>query len=269
MQVNEIEVRGSYEEAAQSNSRNTQRQLSEREYRRECDALLVGLVKASNARTAPDLARIAADPATLKRFFVRSTIENVRRIDSMRKINPLVCYRAATLDPVLCKQWGLYAADEGLHSRMFARDLHTLGITDDEIYKTPLFFSTELLCGYLYQTLEEDGPLAVVASGYYVESVSKLTQPEWLTQIETQLGISATRGSRAHLALDDHEEHIDLAWNMTMRLVRTPERRDAFERHIHRLHGLLTAYVEEILTYTLRNADVSPAQAAVRTAQVS
>jgi hypothetical protein len=263
------EARGSYEEAAQSNSRNMQRQLAETGYRSQCDALLQALVARTNAEYAGSIAQVAADAATLRRFFVRSTIENVRRIDAMRKINPLVCYRAAGIDPVLCKQWGLYAADEGLHSRMFARDLHALGIEDAEIYGTPLFFSTDLLCGYLYQTLEEDGAMAVVTSGYYVESVSKMTQPAWLSLVEQELGTSATRGSRSHLALDDHEEHIDLAWNMSMRLVKNAEQRVRFERHIRRLHGLLSAYVGEVLAYSLGLDDRAAAQDAVRAARTS
>ena len=44
--------------------------------------------------------------------------------------------------------------------------------------------------------------MAVIASGYYVESMARLTQPSWLDQIEAVLGASATRGSRAHLLLD-------------------------------------------------------------------
>lgn len=246
----EVESRGSYEEAEVSNSKNTQGSLARPEFRRACDALLRTLLEDGNRRHAAAMARLA-DPAVLHRFFVRSTIENVRRIELMRKINPLVCVKAAVIDPLLCKKWGLYAADEGLHSRMFARDLHTLGIGDDVIYATPPLFSTELLCGYLYHTLEEEGPMAVVASGYYVESIARMSQPGWLDRIEAVLGIAATRGSRAHLLLDDKDEHIDLAWNLSMRLVKTPEDQERFVSHIKKLHALLAAYVGEVLSVVL------------------
>src|SRR5689334_6122548 len=135
----QVETRGSYEEAELSNSRNTQSKLARPEFRKICDALLVTLLEDGNRRHAQVMARLA-DPDVLRRFFIRSTIENVRRIDLMRKINPLGCIKAAALDPLLCKKWGLYAADEGLHSRMFARDLHTLGVGDDTIYATPPLF---------------------------------------------------------------------------------------------------------------------------------
>jgi hypothetical protein len=246
----EVESRGSYEEAEASNSRNTQSTLARPELRTACDALLATLLADGNRRHAAAMARLA-DPAVLRRFFIRSTIENVRRIELMRKINPLVCVKAASTDPILCKKWGLYAADEGLHSRMFARDLHTLGVGDDVIYTTPSLFSTELLCGYLYHTLEEEGPMAVVASGYYVESISRMSQPGWLDRIEAVLGPAATRGSRAHLLLDDKDEHIDLAWNLSMRLVKTPEDEARFVEHVKKLHALLSAYVGEVLSLVL------------------
>jgi len=246
----EIESRGSYEEAEVSNSRNTQSTLARPDFRKTCDALLVTLLEDGNRRHAAMMARLA-DPAVLRRFFIRSTIENVHRIELMRKINPLVCVKAATSDPLLCKKWGLYAADEGLHSRMFARDLHTLGVGDDVIYATRPLFSTELLCGYLYHTLEEEGPMAVVASGYYVESISRMSQPGWLDKMEAVLGASATRGSRAHLLLDAQDEHIDLAWNLSMRLVKTPADERRFVEHVKKLHGLLAAYVGEVFEVVL------------------
>jgi hypothetical protein len=257
----EVESRGSYEEAGTSNSRNTQSTLSRPEFRKECDALLATLLVEGNRLHAPVMARLA-DPDVLRRFFIRSTIENVHRIELMRKINPLVCVKTATSDPLLCKKWGLYAADEGLHSRMFARDLHTLGVGDDTIYATPPLFSTELLCGYLYHTLEEEGPMAVVASGYYVESISRMSQPGWLDRIEAVLGAGATRGSRAHLLLDDQDGHIDLAWNLSMRLVKRPADEARFVGHVKKLHALLSAYVGEVFGAILGEGGDASATAA-------
>jgi hypothetical protein len=263
----QIESRGSYEEAETSNSRNTQSTLARPDFRKACDALLVRLLEEGNRQHAPVMARLA-DPAVLRRFFIRSTIENVRRIELMRKINPLVCVKAATTDPVLCKKWGLYAADEGLHSRMFARDLHTLGVGDDVIYATPSLFSTELLCGYLYHTLEEEGPMAVVASGYYVESIAHMSQPGWLDRIEAVLGAAATRGSRAHLLLDVQDQHIDLAWNLSMRLVKTPADEARFVGHVKKLHALLSAYVGEVFAEILGEGATEAATAAAAVAPV-
>ena len=96
--------------------------------------------------------------------------------------------------------------------------------------------------------------MAVVASAYYVESISRMSQPRWLDGIEAVLGAGATRGSRAHLLLDDQDEHIDLAWNLSMRLVRQPEDEARFMNHVKKLHALLAAYVGEVFEVILAEA---------------
>lgn len=251
---------GNEAEASQSFSRNTYRQLAQPAFKARCDALLEQLIQDFYARH--ELARKLLDPTFFSReFFVRSTIESVLRIDLMRRVNPMACTAVASIDPVLCKQWGLYAADEGLHGRLFAKDLHTIGIADETIYKTKPLFATELLSGYLLHTLKNDGAMAVLASAYYVESVAERTQPGWLDNIERHLGVEATRGSRAHLRVDEKQNHVDLAWNMCMRLVETPEDEERFVEHVVKLHGLLSAYVVEVLNVTIGGK--TPQQAAL------
>lgn len=233
------------QEAHKSYSKNTYSAVLNPEFRKVCDKFVSDLIADSYARN--EQVKGAMETSTFSRdFFIRSTIETVLRIELMRKINPLVCVRVAEADPILCKQWGLYAADEGLHGRLFAKDLHVLGVTDEEIYTTKRLFATELLAGYLYQTLADEGPLGVIASAYYVETVSGWTQPAWLDGMEEFVGHDATRGARAHLALDDREGHIDLAWNMCMRLVKTPADEERFKQHVVRLHSLFVAYVLEV-----------------------
>jgi hypothetical protein len=250
------------QEAEQSNSRNTYTAVLRPELRQVYDKFIGDLVADSLARNAP--LKEAMDPGSYNReLFIRSTIETVSRIELMRKINPLACVRVAAIDPILCKQWGIYAADEGLHGRMFAKDLHTLGVSDEEIYKTPLLFATELLAGYLYHTLAEEGPLGVITSAYYVETVAGMTQPAWLEGMEKLVGREATRGAHAHLGIDDKEDHIGLAWNMCMRLVHSPEGEARFKQHIVNLHSLFVAYAIEVRSLVAGRAtaavDVAPA----------
>jgi hypothetical protein len=231
------------QEAERSNSRNTYKTVLNPEFRKVCDKFLSGLV----ADTLAYNQQVAASMNSFSReLFIRSTIESVLRIEMMRKINPLACVRSSDMDPVLCKQWGIYAADEGLHGRLFAKDLHVLGVTDEEIYGTKPLFATELLAGYCYQTLADEGPMGVVSSAYYVESVSAWTQPAWLEGMEKVVGREATRGARSHLGIDDTDHHVDLAWNMCMRMIRTPEDQIRFKSHLVRLHSLLVAYVIEV-----------------------
>jgi hypothetical protein len=234
------------EEAARSNSHNTYASIAKPEFRKVCDQKVAALIRAAIDDERVQAGSGASDPELTRKLFIRSTQEAVLRIDMMRKINPLVCNKVAWQDPLLCKQWGLYAADEGLHSRLFAKDLYTLGLKESEIYGIKPLFATELLAGWLYQTLEDDGALATLASAYYVETVSSWTQPEWLDRMEQAVGSECTKGARAHLAFDSREDHIDLAWNMCMRMVKTSEDEQRFVRYVERLHSLFVAYIIEV-----------------------
>jgi hypothetical protein len=235
------------EEAARSHSRNTYAEVLRPELRQRCEAMLAEWVKQAQASEAVQHSQNnPADPEFGRKLFIRSTIETVLRIEIMRKINPLACFKVSVEDPLVCKQWGVYAADESLHGRLFAKDLHAIGLRDDQIFPTQPLFSTELLAGWLYRTLEEDGGLSVIASAYYVETVSAWTEPLWLDRMEKVVGRDCLKGSRAHRALDAREDHIELAWNMCMRLVRTPADEERFIGYLKRMHGLMVAYIVEV-----------------------
>ena len=247
------------EEADKGNSRNTYSSLLRPDFRKECDKMLMDMV--NDSMTSNERLRWASGIHT-RELFVRATIEAVLRIELMRRVNPLACVRVSEIDPIVCKQWGLYAADEGLHGRMFAKDLNNIGVTDEEIYGTRPLFATELLAGYLYQTLEDEGGLGVISSAYYVETVSAWQQPGWLDAMEKIVGHDATRGARAHLGVDERDSHVDLAWNMCMRLVKTPEDEERFKQYLIKLHSLFVAYVIEVAEVAERK-DVGLAAATV------
>ncbi|HEX7773897.1 MAG TPA: hypothetical protein VF435_15860, partial [Pyrinomonadaceae bacterium] len=105
------------EEAARSNSRNTYGTIIKPELRKIYDKFLSDLIADSYARNK-DLAGSMSGNGFSRELFIRSTKESVLRIEMMRRVNPLACVRVAVDDPILCKQWGLYAADEGLHGRL-------------------------------------------------------------------------------------------------------------------------------------------------------
>jgi hypothetical protein len=91
-------------------------------------------------------------------LYKRHNIETILRIALKRAVDPLIANYWATRDSKLCREWGLYGAEEGRHDRMFARDLHLVDVTDEQIYATRPTFATELLNGYFYYTLAVEGP---------------------------------------------------------------------------------------------------------------
>jgi hypothetical protein len=185
-------------------------------------------------------------------FYKRQTIETILRIGLKRAVDPLIANYWATRDPVLCKQWGLYGAEEGLHTQMFAKDLIKIGMTEEEIYGTQPTFATELLNGYFYYTMETEGPLAAMVSGFYLETIASRTQPNWLDAIERHIDKSATKGQRAHLQVDEVDEHADMVWNMIMRVIETPEDEQRFLHHMVKINALFQAYFVEITSMMMK-----------------
>lgn len=205
-------------------------------------------------------------------LYKRHNIETILRISLKRAVDPLIANYWATRDPQLCKEWGLYGAEEGRHDRMFARDLHDVGMTDEEIYGTKPTFATELLNGYFYYTMATEGPLAAMVSGFYLEFVAGKTQPEWLDQMEQHLGKEKTKGARLHLLQDIEDSHVDMAWNMIMRTIKNEEDEEKFIGHLVKINALFISYfveVSQVAMMKLARADekamVAPV-AAIRTA---
>src|SRR5690606_3839884 len=124
-----------------------------------------------------------------KEYFVRHSIETVLRIRHKRMIDALVIHYFTKHDARAAKAWAEYTEDEMLHGHMFAKDLERLaGLTVEDVYKHDPLFATKLLNGYFYFTLEHEGPMASIASAYFLEYTTRKTQPVWLDNLEKVLG---------------------------------------------------------------------------------
>lgn len=244
-----------------SKSYNTYANLQRPELRKRVDELLLKFEsdfyeKMSGAADLLDVAKFDME------LYKRHNVETVLRIALKRAVDPIIANYWATRDPQLCKEWGLYGAEEGRHDRMFAGDLHKVGMTDEEIYGTKPTFATELLNGYFYYTLATEGPLAAMVSGFYLEYTASKTQPDWLNVMEEHVGADKTKGARAHLALDEDDDHTDMVWNMIMRVIETPEDEEKLVEHLIKINALFVSYFVEVytsavLTKTTGKADPS------------
>ncbi len=194
-------------------------------------------------------------------LYKRHNVETILRISLKRAVDPLIANYWATRDPQLCKEWGMYGAEEGRHDRMFAGDLMKVGMTEEEIYGTRPTFATELLNGYFYYTMETEGPMAAMISGFYLEYMATKTQPDWLDSMEPHIGADKTKGARAHVAFDIDDDHTEMVWNMCMRMVKTPEDEERLIEHLTKINALFASYFVEVFTMTQGAADKQPAVA--------
>lgn len=247
---------------SQSKAFNTYPNLLKPEFRQRINAMLAQFEDAFYKKVGNADKMLSSQYFNMD-LYKRHNVETILRISLKRAVDPLVANYWATRDPQLCKEWGLYGAEEGRHDRMFARDLHDVGMTDEEIYAIKPTFATELLNGYFYYTLATEGPLASMVSGFYLEFVAGKTQPDWLDQMEKHLGKEKTKGARAHLAQDIEDSHVDMAWNMIMRIIKTPEDEAKFVEHLVKINALFVSYFIEVYQTTLMQQANAAEKAAI------
>ncbi|WP_327306638.1 hypothetical protein OG730_26840 [Streptomyces sp. NBC_01298] len=236
-----------------SKSYNTYSNLQRPEFRKRVDELLLKFERDFYERSAGADGMLDKEKFDLE-LYKRHNVETMIRIGLKRAVDPLIANYWATRDPQLCKEWGLYGAEEGRHDRMFAGDLHKVGMTDEEIYAIRPTFATELLNGYFYYTMATEGPLAAMISGFYLEYIAGKTQPDWLDIMEQHVGADKTKGARAHLALDDDDDHVDMVWNLIMRIIEDEADEERFVEHLIKINSLFVSYFVEVYAATVLGA---------------
>lgn len=204
-------------------------------------------------------------------YYKRHSIETPIRIKLKRTIDALVIHYFTKTNPKAAKDWANYTDDEMLHGHMFGKDIEKLwGITFDEVMNTEPLLATKLLNGYFYYHLEYEGPMAAIASAYFLEYATAKTQPVWLDNLERVLDKKNVAGARAHVTLDLEEDHDGFVWDVLMETVKTQKDVDTLMKHFKAIYGLFSAYLFEVYAITVgkndSNAQKSPAQYAVETA---
>ncbi len=201
-------------------------------------------------------------------YFKTHTIQTILRIRHKRMIDSLVV-KSLIKDHKMkeAKAWADYLEDEMMHGQMFGKDLERLnGTTMDEIYNTDTFFATKLLNGYFYYTLELEGPMASLASAYFLETTTLHTQPQWLDNLESVLGKDNLKGARAHVDYDGEVDHTGFVWDVLASTINNEKDVETLMEHMSNLYGLFSAYFLELHQKT---SDKSLDQKSIPNAAVS
>jgi len=181
-----------------------------------------------------------------KELFKRHTVETILRIRLARIADSKAIQHFTKTDPFLAQKWSEYSAEEMLHDRLFLKDLKNLGMTEEEVYATPPLLATRLLQGYLYYTLEHEGPRGVISKSYFVEYTTRKTQAMWNENAKRSLGREAVKGAEAHHNYDVAEDHSTEVWNVLMGTVESAEDEKRVLYHLNVYFGLFVAYFNEL-----------------------
>ena len=224
-------------------------QSNHSEFRARVDALLDAML-ASFYEAAPAAKYLASAADVDLELFKRHTVETILRIRLARIADSKAIYLFAKTDPVAAQKWSKYTEEEMLHDRLFLKDLKSLGVEEERVYASEPFLATKLLQGYLYYTLEHEGPRGLIAKSYFVEYTTRKTQGLWNQNIKRSLGERAVKGAEAHLSYDVHEDHSTDVWNVLMSMVKSPEDEERVLGHLRVYFGLFTAYFDELASAT-------------------
>ncbi|MEU6122467.1 iron-containing redox enzyme family protein [Streptomyces sp. NPDC047123] len=196
-------------------------------------------------------------------YYKRHTIETILRIRRKRTIDAHAIHYFTLHNPAAAKEWAEYTDDEMLHDKLFLADLERLGVGPDEVYSTDPFLATKLLNGYFLYCQEFEGtPLAAIASSYFLEYTTRMTQPDWLDNLESTMGKDEVRGARTHVNYDIDEDHTGDVWNTLMTLVKDDADVQRLLKHFEQLYQLFTMYFVEAYQATRPAAEKQLAGAA-------
>ena len=142
---------------------------------------------------ATPAAHYLATSSTIDRsLFARHTIETSLRIRLARIADSKVIQQFTRTNPFAAQKWCKYTEERMLHDRLFLKDLKHLGVNEETVYGTDPLLATKLLQGYLYYTIEHEGPRGLLSKAYFVEYILKKTQ----AAVDRQRQARARRASR-------------------------------------------------------------------------
>jgi hypothetical protein len=190
----------------------------------------------------PAVRSLSSAPSIDKNLFVRHTVETILRIRLARIADSKVIQHFTRTNPFAAQKWCRYTEQEMLHDRLFLRDLNSIGVTEDVVYETDPLLATKLLQGYLYYTIEHEGPCGILSKSYFVEYITRKARGLWSTARRLQ----GEPGAEVHLVHELEHDYSALVWNVLMAVVSTPEDEARVLHHLEVYCGLFVAYFNEL-----------------------
>jgi hypothetical protein len=192
---------------------------------------------------ATPMARGLANATSIDReLFVRHTVETILRIRLARIADTKVIQHFARTNPFAAQKWCRYTEQEMLQDRLFLEDLRAIGVDAEAVYGADPLLATKLLQGYLYYTIEHEGPSGILSKSYFVEYMTRKAHELW----SAVRRVEGEPAAEVHLL---HQLEVDLSalvWNVLMSVVKSADEEARVLRHLEVYCGLFIAYFREL-----------------------
>jgi hypothetical protein len=180
--------------------------------------------------------------ATDLAYYRRHLMETVIRIRLNNEVDAFCLHKIAHDDHKLAGQLATYLAEELGHEDLFLADLKRLGVSREQLDATPPFIATRKLIGFMYHSIDKDGPMPTMTWNWLVEWYSDKFNKTIAQKAAAEFGDQSVKGSMAHLGIDDHEDHVSLMFGTVEATIHS-------DKDVTRAKEYLTTYVELVVEY--------------------
>ncbi|HET9392225.1 MAG TPA: hypothetical protein VFO29_01695 [Candidatus Rubrimentiphilum sp.] len=204
-------------------------------------------------RTVPYASHLTGEGRLNEAYYLRHRIETIKRIRLTARLDALALAQFIVMDYEAARTWARYACTELDHDRLFLADLQAHGVTAKMVADTQPFPSTLRMISALEREIETTGPTATIAYSLFVEWNSERYSALVTDKVESQFSRDHVRGSRAHLKIDDGEDH----YNMILTLAAGLGRRFGNEQilqYLREIGAFFRTYFEELYEQTSAKA---------------
>jgi hypothetical protein len=188
---------------------------------------------------------------TNREYYKRHIIEAILRIDLNNEVDAYCLYKISCRNKSIAKKLVTYLAEEYGHDSFFINDLKEFGIEEEEILNTQPFFSTQLLIGYLYYSIESDGAMPTIVWNWLVEWYSNRYNTKITMKAEEEFGIKKVEGVMAHLQIDRDENHLGDMFSALEEVIKGEKNEEKVKQYLTNFIKLIGMYFQELHDQTI------------------
>lgn len=192
-----------------------------------------------------------------REYYKRHLAETVLRIRLNNEVDAYALYKIGAKDNKLAATMARYLAEEYGHESMFLRDLEKFDITEASLNKMKPLVSTEQLIGYLYLSINRDGPLPSMIWNWFVEFYSNCYNKIITQKAAAIFGDEHVKGSMGHIAYDESHDHDDLMWAAVERAIAGWGDMEKAETYLRAFIRMIGTYFDELRVSTVPGVQVA------------
>ncbi|HVG29355.1 MAG TPA: iron-containing redox enzyme family protein [Pyrinomonadaceae bacterium] len=197
-------------------------------------------------------------------YYLRHRVETIRRIRMTSKTDALALFHMVGEDYDAARRWAHYTAQELNHDLLYMKDLRRHGMTDEAVAAVEPFASTAAMVDYLLIMINLTGALPAVAYSLFVEWNSARGSARVVEKAERKYSGAHVAGSRAHVGIDDDQDHYAMVLDIAHRLLaRGGGGEEQLFGLLREIAGFFRVYFKELYEHTIARRDRESAVIAV------